>query len=210
MPPPYGERPPAAPNGAPWAATAPPRRRRRWPRRLALVTLLGVVCCCGLPAGYLNWVPAGQFPVKAVLPQRVSDLSLRTDNASRRAVARMKQQLRDAKARGDVFAGIYTDGNGKRVTIFGTTGLRLAPKADVEAELRRLADQFGLRDVRPYDLGETGVHERCGIGTADSNSVVVCAWADHGSLATVVANRRSIRDSAELTGILRNAVLTHG
>jgi hypothetical protein len=211
MPPSPTGRPPAAPpNGAPWPATAPSRRRRRWPRRLALVTLLGVVCCCGLPAGYLTWIPATQFPVTAVPPQTVADLSLRTDSTSRRAVARLKQQLRDANARGDVFAGVYADGNGKRVTLFGTTGLRLAPKADVEAELRRLADQFGLHDVRPYDLGETGVHERCGLGTADSSSVVVCAWADHGSLATVVANRRSIRDTAELTGVLRNAVLTHG
>jgi hypothetical protein len=170
--------------------------------------LLGVVCCCGLPAGYLTWVPAGQFPVTAVLPRTVADLRLRDDSASRRAVTRLKQQLRDTKARGEVFAGVYTDGNGKQVTIFGTTGLRLAPKADVEAELRRLADQFGLRDVHPYDLGETGVHERCGLGTVDGGSVVVCAWADHGSLATVVANRRSVRDSAELTGILRTAVLT--
>ena len=208
---PSGARPPAGPpNGAPWPSAAPPRRRRRWPRRLALVSLLGVVCCCGIPAGYLTWVPAAQFPVTAVPPQTVGDLSLRDDSASRRSVARLKQQLRDAGARGDVFAGIYTDGNGKRVTIFGTTGLRVTPKADVEAELRRLADQFGLRDLQPYDLGETGAHERCGIGTVDGDTVVVCGWADHGSLGTVVANRRSVSDSAQLTGILRSAVLTHG
>ena len=169
-----------------------------------------MVCCCGLPAGYLNWVPAGQFPVTAVLPQTVGDLSLRDDSASRRAAARLKQQLRDAKASGEPFAGVYADGNGKRVTIFGTTGLRVTPQADVEAEVRRLADQFSLRDVQPFDLGETGAHERCGIGTVDGGSVVVCGWADHGSLGTVVANRRSVSDSAELTGIMRSAVLTHG
>jgi hypothetical protein len=148
--------------------------------------------------------------VTAVPPQTVADLSLRDDTASRRAVARLKQQVRDANARGDAFAAIYADGNGKRVTIFGTTGLRVTPQADVEAELRRLADQFSLHDVRPYDLGETGAHERCGIGTVDGGSVVVCGWADHGSLGTVVANRRSVKDSAELTGILRSAILTHG
>ena len=206
---PPGGRPPAGPpSAAPWVAPAPPRRRRRWPRRLALVTLLGVACCCGVPAAYFTWIPAGQFPVTAVLPQRVADLNLRDDGASRRAVERLKQQLRDANALGDVFAGVYADSNGKRVTLFGTTGLRLAPKADVEAELRRLAGQFGLRDVQPYDLDETGVHERCGVGSVDGAAVVVCAWADHGSLGTIVANRRSVRDSAALTGIFRNAVLT--
>jgi hypothetical protein len=172
--------------------------------------VFGLACCCGLPAAYLHWVPAGQFPVTAVLPQTVGDMSLRGDSASRRAVARLEQQLRDTNARGKVFAGVYGDGNGKRVTIFGTTGLRITPEADVQAELRRLADQFDLRDIEPYDLGETGVHERCGIGTVDGSSVVVCAWADHGSLATVVANRRSVRDSAELTGVFRTAVLRHG
>jgi hypothetical protein len=175
-----------------------------------LLTLFGFACCCGVPAAYLNWVPARQFPVTAVLPHTVADLTLRDDSASRRSVARLEQQLHDANARGKVFAGVYGDGNGKRVTIFGTTGLRVTPKTDVEAELRRLTDQFGLRDIEPYDLGETGVHERCGIGAVDGTPVVVCAWADHGSMATVVANRRSVRDSAKLTGVFRSAVLTHG
>ena len=170
-----------------------------------------MVCCCGPPVADASWAPARQYPVAAVPPARVGDLTLRDDAASRRAVARLKQRLRDANTRVDaVFAGVYGDPNGKRVTISGTTGLRLAPQADVEAEIRRLTGEFALRNVQPYDLGETGAHERCGIGTVDGGSVVVCAWADHGSLATVVANRRSVRDSAELTGILRRAVLTHG
>jgi hypothetical protein len=54
------------------------------------------------------------------------------------------------------------------------------------------------------------VHERCGVGKASGSSVVVCAWADHGSLATVLLTRRSVTDSAKLTGTLRSAVLTRG
>jgi hypothetical protein len=139
----------------------------------------------------------------------VADLTLRDDSASRRAVTRLTQQLRDANAPFDaVFAGVYGDGSGKRLTVFGTTGLHLTPKEDVEAEIRRLAADYRLRDVRAYDLGESGVHERCGVGTSDGSTVVVCAWADHGSLATVVTDRRSVRDTATLTGIVRDAVLT--
>jgi hypothetical protein len=67
-----------------------------------------------------------------------------------------------------------------------------------------------LSGVQSFDLGETGAHERCGAGRVDDISVVVCAWADHGSLATVLLTRRSIDDSAELVGQLRNAVLTPG
>jgi hypothetical protein len=183
----------------------PPRQRRRWPRNLALFTLFSVTCCCGIPA-YFAWPAARQHPVSAVLPPSVADLDLRDDGASRRAADRLAEQLGDANA----FAGIYADGNGKRVTIFGTTGLRLTPKADVEAAVQHLADEYEIRDVRSFDVGEPGVHERCGVGRASGTSVVVCAWADHGSLATVLLTRRSVGDSAELTGYLRSAVLTHG
>jgi hypothetical protein len=183
----------------------PPRRRRRWPRRLALVTVLGALCCCGIPA-YFSWPAARQHPVSAVLPESVSDLDRRDDAASRRAAQRLSQELSGGRA----FAGIYSDGNGKRVTIFGTTGFRLTPRQDLEAQIQRLAQKYDITRITAYDLGETGLHERCGPGRASGSSVVVCAWADHGSLATVLMTRRSVDDSAELTGALRSAVLIHG
>jgi len=139
----------------------------------------------------------------------VADLDLRDDGASRRAVERLSEQL-SGTVQGDVFGGVYADGAGKRVTVVGTTGLRLTPKADVEAEIAHLADEYGITRVEPYDLGETGVHERCGVGRSGGRTVVVCAWADHGSLATVLLTRRSVPESAELTGLVRRAVLTRG
>jgi hypothetical protein len=196
---PTGKRPPP-----------PPRRKRRWPRRLAMFTLISAVCCCGVPA-YLAWPAARQYPVSAALPQSVSDLALRDDGASRRAVEKLSEQLSGTNlVQGDVFAGVYADGNGKRVTMFGTTGLRLTPESDVEAEITHLSSEYAIKDIQSYDLGETGVHERCGVGRTGGKAVVVCAWADHGSLATVLLTRRSVEESADLTGVLRNAVLTRG
>jgi hypothetical protein len=188
----------------------PPRRRRHRGRNFLLFTLLAAVCCCGIPA-YFAWPAAHQYPVSAILPDSVADLNLRDDNASRRAADRLSQQLRDSKLAGqDVFAGVYTDGNGKRVTIFGTTGLRLNPQQDVKAELDYLTSDYNLTGIASYDLGEAGVHERCGIGRSGGAGVVVCTWADHGSLATVLLTRRNVTESAELVGVLRNAVLTRG
>jgi hypothetical protein len=198
-PPPQVQRPPAQ------RPLPPPRRRRRWPRNLAVLTLLGVVCCCGVPA-YFAWPAAGQYPVTAVLPDAVADLNLRDDRAARRAADALAAELNDASA----FAGVYSDGNGKRVTVFGVTGLRLTPEQDVQAQIEHLRTEYDLRDVQPYDLGVTGVHERCGVGRRDGSAVVVCAWADHGSLATVLLTRRNVSDSAELTGVLRSAVLRPG
>ena len=172
---------------------------------MALVTVFSVACCCGVPA-FLALPAARQYPVSAQLPESVADLDRRDDAASRRAAERLAAQLSDA----DAFAAIYSDGNGKRVTVFGTTGLRLTPQADVEAEVRQLTDEYDIRDVQSFDVGEAGVHERCGVGRLSGTSVVVCAWADHGSLAIVMLTRRSVADSAELTSTLRSAVLTRG
>jgi len=194
---PEGKRPPPA-----------PRRKRRWPRNLFLFTLASLVCCCGVPA-YLAWPAAHQYPVSAALPATVADLDLRDDGASRRAVEQLSEQLSGTNlVQGEVFAGVYADGNGKRVTVFGTTGLRFTPESDVEAELSHLTSEYKIKDIETFDLGETGVHERCGVGRSGGKAVVVCAWADHGSLATVLLTRRSVAESAELTGILRSVVLT--
>jgi hypothetical protein len=207
-PAPQANRIPVAPRPAPPARPLPPppaRRRRRWPRRLALFTVVSGVLCCGVPA-YFGWPAASQYPVSAILPAAVSDLNLRDDRTSRRAAERLAAELNDA----DAFAGVYSDGNGKRVTIFGVTGLRLTPEQDVEAQIGRLTTEYDIRDIEPFDLGVTGVHERCGVGRSGGSTVVVCAWADHGSLATVLLTRRSVADSAELTGVLRSAVLVRG
>ena len=205
-----GGRPPfKAPGPAP-ADLRPPRRRRKWPRRMLVLTLLGAVCCCGIP-GYFAWPAAQQFPVSAALPSSVRDLSLRDDNASRKAVDKLTQQLGSSGLSShQAFAGIYADGSGKRVTVFGTTGWRTNPGQDVQAEVDRLTTDYKITDVSSYDLGQTGAHERCGVGRSNGAAVVVCVWADHGSLATVLLTRRNVTESAALVGVLRSAVLTKG
>ncbi|MET0425643.1 MAG: hypothetical protein ABW046_17370 [Actinoplanes sp.] len=203
--------PPAPPP--PWArrpqAPPPPRKRRRWGLRLTLFSLFSVLCCCGLPFAYFAFPAARQYPVTAVLPDSFADLSKLDDGASQRAAERLAAQIKGASP-DDVFAGVYSDGDGKRVTLFGVTGLRVTPGNDVQAQLDRVADDFDLTEVQSFDQGEFGVHESCGVGRANGRAVVVCAWADHGSLATVLLTRRSVAESAELVGTLRNEVLTQG
>jgi hypothetical protein len=168
------------------------------------------VCCCGVPAFYA-WPAARQYPVSANLPDTVADLTLRDDDASKEAADRLAQQMRDQNASVDsVFAGVYGDRNGKRVTVFGITGLRLAPGSDAQKELDRLTATYDITGIKTFDAGEAGVHERCGVGRTGKTSLVVCAWADHGSLATVLLTRRSLDDSADLVSVLRSAVLTRG
>ncbi|BBH66535.1 hypothetical protein ACTI_32200 [Actinoplanes sp. OR16] len=205
-------RPMSPPNPAPWTArpTPKPKRRgfiRRTLRRLTIFTVVMMVLCCGAPLAYWQIPAARQFPVSAVLPDSFSDLVLRETESAKRAVERLAEQLQDSGSSANAFAGVYADGDGKRVTLFGATGFRLTPGADVTAQLDRLSGELNLTDVSDYDTGEFGVHEQCGTGRLDGTAVVACSWADHGSLATALLTRRSLDESAALVAQLRDEVL---
>lgn len=197
--PPPGWRPPA--GYIPVAV----RRRRKWP----WVLLLTLVCCCGVPA-YVGGPMAQQYPASAALPATVHDLSLRDDSASKSTAERLEREMQDTYWPEATFAGIYSASNGKRVVIFGATGFRLSPDKDVDAEIGRLRDDYDLRDIQPIDTGVRGEHQRCGTGQWNGDSVVVCTWADHGSIASGVFDRLSVDDSARLLGEMRSSIVSRG
>ncbi|MDR6323083.1 hypothetical protein [Actinoplanes couchii] len=194
------------PAARPW--TPPPPRKRRRFRRLVLVVAVVIALFTVGPYVQPHIPVLNQYPVTAILPDDFSDLTLRDTAAGRQAAQKLAEQLQEAGSGTDTFAGIYGDGKGKRVTVFGVTGLRLTPGSDVESQLARLAGSLKLTDVRPVETGVFGVHQQCGTGRLDGTSVVACAWADHGSLATVLLTRRNVAESAELVAELRTRVLT--
>ncbi|WP_460847215.1 hypothetical protein [Phytohabitans suffuscus] len=207
--------PPPPPPGPPPGWQPPPgyvpvpvrRRRRRWPW---VFLLLSLACCCGCPA-YFGKPMWEQYPASASLPAEVSDLTLREDAASRRVATQLQADLRGTHMLAeDTFAGVYADGGGKRVTLFGTTGFRFSPESDLEKEITRLTERYGLRQVESIDTGTRGEYLRCGVGKDGQATVAVCGWADHGSLATGVFTRRSVGDSAALLERLRGTVVSRG
>ncbi|AEV82265.1 Putative DNA helicase ino80 [Actinoplanes sp. SE50] len=185
-----------------------PRRRLRRLRRLALVLAVLAAAWFAAPLAYERWPVLAQFPVSAALPDRVGDLRLRADPASTKAVDRLADQLRSAGVDGSAFAGVYGDGNGKRVTVYGVTGWRFTPQSDALGQLARIAGDAELSDVADYPLDEPGAFESCGTGRLGGTSTVICTWADHGSMATVLLTRRSPEESAALVARLRGAVLS--
>ncbi|MGK5673684.1 hypothetical protein ACSNOB_12690 [Micromonospora sp. URMC 106] len=180
------------------------RKRRRWP----WVLLLTLACCCGCPAYY--GVPmASQYPASATLPAEVADLRLRDDNNSKETAKRLEAEVRKAHwLAEDTFAGVYSTSAGKRVTVFGGTGFRLTPESDAQDEITRLAGQYSLGEAQVVDTGVRGRHERCAVGRADGDDVVVCTSVDHGSITTAVFTRLSVDDSAALLGTLREQIVT--
>ena len=209
--------PPGPPQAPPPGWQAPPgyvpvavRRRRRWPRRLLVMTLLFGLCCCGVP-GYFAKPMWEQYPANAVLPPELADLQLRDDAASTRNAALLEQDMRTAHLLSeDTFAGVYTDPDGKRVTIFGITGFRLSPESDVDAEMARLSEKYQVTEVATRETGVRGEYRRCGTGRDGGTGVVVCAWADHGSLGTAVFTRLSVADSDALLTRIRGDIVVRG
>ncbi|MEV4728253.1 hypothetical protein [Micromonospora humida] len=177
------------------------RKRRRWP----WVLLLSLVCCCGCPAWFGK--PAWQqYPADAALPAQVADLTLRSDSGSE--VDKLKTEVRKANLLAeDVYAGVYSTSDGKRVIVFGDTGFRLRPESDADDAMVRLTDTFKLDTPQPVDSGVRGRYERCATGSSDGTDVVVCTSVDHGSSATGVFTRLSVDDSARLLATMRAQIV---
>ncbi|MEV4538218.1 hypothetical protein AB0J82_30985 [Asanoa sp. NPDC049518] len=196
--PPPGWRPP------PGYVAVPVRRRRRWP----WFALLSLLCCCGCPAWFGQPIFA-QYPSSSVMPSVVGSLTLRDDPQSQRAAESLKNELSKAYLwRESTFAGIYVDGDNKRATVYGTTGFHFSPDGDVVDEITRVTSEYRLRDVRTVDATERGESRRCGVGTDNGADVVVCSWADHGSLGTGVFTRLGIDDSNARLSQLRDTIVT--
>jgi hypothetical protein len=172
------------------------------------VLLLSVACCCGVP---LWWAQpfSTQYPASADLPDQVAGLDLRDDATSRATARRLETEVRQANLLAeDTFAGVYGTSDGKRVTIFGSTGVRLSPESDAKDELTRLTERYQLEPGVPVPTGVRGRYERCAVGRADGDAVVVCTSVDHGSLATGVFTRLSLDDSGRLLDTLRQRIVT--
>jgi hypothetical protein len=182
------------------------RRRRRWPWTMLVFTLATVGCCCGLP-WYVAKPMWDQYPATAALPQKVSDLRLRDSDSDTTRSLELDMRAAHLIAE-DTFAGVYGDGDGKRVTVFGATGFRFSPDKDLSAEVTRLTQAYSVKDARDVDSGVRGLYERCGTGRVDGDTVAVCTWADHGSVGTALFTRRSVADSADLLRRLRTAIIT--
>ncbi|MGW0434266.1 hypothetical protein ACWDV4_17230 [Micromonospora sp. NPDC003197] len=150
-----------------------------------------------------------QYPASATLPTELTGLKLRDDATSKQTVQQLKTDMRTTNwlAEG-TFAGVYTDSRGKTVTVFGVTGFRFSPDKDLDTEFTRLTSQYGLTNIRTYDTGIRGEHQRCGTGRADGTAVVACTWADHGSIGTALFTKLSLDDSAERLPDLRDSIIS--
>jgi len=171
--------------------------------------LLAFGCCCACP-GYFVKPIWDQYPATVSLPAEAAGLALRDDADSTNTASQLRDQVRaDHLLAEDVFAGIYS-GGGNRVTVFGATGFRLTPKSDLDGEFVDLTERFNLVDTTDVDAGAPGGYLRCALGEAEGDDLILCAWADHGSLGVATFSAGSMMNSAALVRELRTALVARG
>jgi hypothetical protein len=149
-----------------------------------------------------------QYPANADVPKAVAGLRLLDDARSTRTARELRQQAQSRNWWADqTFAAVYDGGPGWRVTVYGTTGFRWAPESDLKAEIDHLTAKYQLTDVRDVEPGSLGGHQRCGFGFADGDDLVLCGWADHGSLGIATFSAGSLEKDAGMLRELREQIV---
>ncbi|HYN96442.1 MAG TPA: hypothetical protein VES42_21585, partial [Pilimelia sp.] len=163
--------------------------------------------CCGLPA-YVVVPIFQQYPATVAVPAEVAGYQLRDDPDSTRVARELADTAgADDMFADDTFAAMYSGGPGHTVLVYGMTGLRFTPRDDLDATFSRLAPRYAVKTSEQVDAGPAGGHQRCGVGAGDGDDLVLCAWADHGSLGVATFSAGSVQRSAEVLAELRGQLL---
>jgi hypothetical protein len=204
-PPGYG---PAPYGGAP--APAPKKSHKGLWIGLSVVVVLLIAGAVALFVFIKPFVAEGN--AKLSTPQTVAGLQLSTNDQLKAAAEQMKTQMnQDVKNATSSIGAFYSDPSDptKIVMIAGVTGT----VADPNKELNDAFSSMGtgglpVSNIHDVDPGSLGGSAKCGEGSTQGQPLVVCAWADHGSLAMIVFFNRDAASSEPLFRQIRGEILT--
>lgn len=185
-----------------------PRRRRRWPWFLLAFVLMSLLCC-GVCASFAAPIGA-QYPARvAARPAEVEGLK-RNDNPIVKTVAAvMADRFRLEPWIDDAFAAMYTDpkSDKRNVIFFGATLFIWDPDGEFDKVIQGAGET--LSNVTEYPPGVMGGELRCGNGEDDKGEpVILCAWADHGSLGVgIFYGDRPMDECASILSTLREKII---
>jgi hypothetical protein len=194
-----------------WDGASDPAPRRSSPvRRIALGALVAVglagVALVGI-AGARIWQQKD-----AVLRPPASIGGLTRDRSA--SAAETAADLSTALAAGidvdDSVAVVYADGSStdRSVFLFGGTALLFSPERELDEVLLRLVARRFVTGMREVPAGDLGGVMKCGMAEVPDDSMSVCGWADHGSVAVAMFPHREVAEAASLMRQLREATQT--
>jgi len=186
-------------------------RRKRWPWVLGVFGIIAMLCCGSCFALNAFTAPIrAQYPARvAALPQELPGLRRSDDPIVRTIAAAAVERFRWEPYVDDAFAAMYVDpkSRDRQVIVFGATALLLDPGGELDKQVKSAGDT--ISGVTTYPPGLMGGQLRCANGKDDKNKpVVLCAWADHGSLGVAMCHgRRPMDECAALLGTLREKII---
>jgi hypothetical protein len=187
-----------------------PERRRRW-YVLGGVAALVVVLVAVSGPGW--WRLVTQQHASLATPDQIAGLTLDKSDDGKVTADYLRTAIAASVSLNNSVGAVYDDPADSRrsVMFFGGTGVLLSPDKDLTTAFGLLDDQSGrLRDVRSVPSGTLGGEMRCGTSTGDGGDMVVCGWADHGSIALAFFPGRSVDDAATLMRQIRDGVQHRG
>jgi hypothetical protein len=171
--------------------------------------LLTAGCCCACPA-YLVKPFWDEYPASVSVPAQAAGLARLDDSKTRQTTQDLEGKVRSQYLLiEDVFAAVYAEPEtgDNPVTVFGATRFITDPAGDLKSDLPKLTSAT-ITDSRDLDSGPLGGTLRCGNSESGGSTVVICGWADHGSIGVGIFTGRSVDASAGLLRDLRAAIVS--
>jgi len=182
---PWAGRAPVVPPGSaepvePYVIVVERPRKRRWPWVVVGLAALMLVCCVGAIA---VWTPISkEYPASLDVVDTAAGLNRMQDAETEAATDKLVVEMFREYDVDNGLAEIYFDPATpeRRVVLLAATKLILDPAKELDNGIRGVAG-------RPIDnltnYGHLGGHQKCADTEDDDKvSVVICAWADHGSI----------------------------
>lgn len=192
-------------------AVEPPAATRR---RRGVLMLLGGLALAAVTAsaalyGPTTWRMLQEGDAKLTMPAEAVGLRLDESTGAEDTADYLRTALAAGAPLGNTVAAVYADPAAPTKSVFivgGTARLRV-PERDLDLAFRLLTGESGkVEGLHAVPAGNFGGIMKCGTSTAADAPMVVCGWADHGSLAVAMFPGRSIDESAELLRGLRSSI----
>ena len=211
---PWAGRAPVVPPGStepvePYVIVVERPRKRRWPWVVGSLAALMLVCCIGAIA---VWTPISkEYPASLEVVDTAAGLDRVSDAETEAATDKLVVEMFREYDVDNGLAQIYADPTAqeRRVILLAATKLILDPGKEIDNGIRGVAGR-PIHNVTNY--GHLGGHQKCADTEDDKKvPVVICAWADYGSIGLGIYYGPWTMDAcATVLRDLRAAVLRRG
>jgi hypothetical protein len=170
--------------------------------------MTALVCgCCGWIVKQVKPY-ADQWPATIASGAEIPGQTQVSDEARAERAKSLLKQI-DSWYDQDSFTTLYVDAadRGKLTTALGVSRFIAEPDTTIDNALAALSGDLAITGLHPVGIGAPGGEARCGAGSVQGHPLVVCGWADHGSLGVVLCSSRPEASCSVLADSLRSAVV---